>query len=188
MIPAVFPAEIGKITFAWSFFETAFEGALEALGAANSVPEDKWRGWSFRRRRTMFWELLNKSFADCPTVLTCGETIATHGARLYLKRNLIVHGKLEMELINEGGVQLVKLRCTGRQNRRPVTESFTADQLDNLFYEIAHLMGHLNCLLTGDVGLPTSPERQKLEAFLKTNHPFGPIPRMHAPPPPTSQE
>jgi hypothetical protein len=184
LIPAEFPAEIGKVTFAWSFFETAFEGGLEAFTAAHAIPEDKWRGWSFRRRRTLFRELLGKTFGDCPNVLAYGEEIATASEPLYLKRNLVVHGRLQFEFVSGPDGQLVKLACSGRQNRRLVRESFTKDELDDLFYEIAHLMGRLNCLLTGDIGLPpTSPETPKLRAFLETNHPLGPLQRMHAPPP-----
>jgi hypothetical protein len=182
LIPAIFPAEIGKITFAWSYFETAFEGALEALAAANGVSDDKWRGFNFRRRRTLFRELLNSTFGDCVEVVRFGESIARDSEPLYLKRNLVVHGKLQVDFINDGGVQSVKLACTGRQNRRTVREAYTADELDDLFYEIAHLMGRLNQLLTADIGLPaTAPEALKLQAFLQANHPIGPALRMHAP-------
>jgi hypothetical protein len=174
MLPAVFMAPVGKVAVAWGFFEAAFDRLLAALAAAEGLPDDDWRGFSFRRRRKVFTKLMGHALNDCPSVIRLAAEIANDSQGAYSKRNLVVHGQLSIGFSVEGGAQVVRLVCVGRANRQEVRGDFTVDELDDLFYEIAHLSGRVHALASAEVGQPpSSPETQKLRALL-VGHPLHP--------------
>lgn len=170
LLPQDFFLPIANVTVAWGFFEAAFEQALAAMTMSNGIPDDDWRGFSFRRRRGLFDELLDATFPADPSVVALGRAVVRDSEPLYAKRNLVVHGRMAMEISVDNGAQIVRLQCVGRFKRKELRDAFTADQLDDLYYQIAHLHGRLAVMMDGNLGPPvTSPGTQTLQAFLTTN-------------------
>jgi hypothetical protein len=189
MLPADFVPAIGKLAVAWGFFEDAFDRFLEMLATAEGVHEDKWRGLSFRRRRKLFSKLIACALGDCPSAIQLGAEIVRDSEPAYQNRNIVVHGRLSTGFTNHDGSPIVSLVCVGRANRKEVQSDFTADQLDDMFYDIAHLSGRLHLLETGNLPLPpSSPEIPRLLAFLSTNRQPDPKLPMPQTPPRSSTE
>jgi hypothetical protein len=185
LIPAEFPALIGRVAYSWGEFEVIFEAMLAALIKADGLGEAKRRDNTFKSRRRLFKELWAKHLADdCPLATQLLDTVFAEIDANYRRRNLAVHGRMMTEF---GGANIVRLVCIGRYSGQDVVERFTADELDDLFYEIIHLNGRLNYVATGCPRMPTSPETQRLRAFLSTNHPTYPTQATLAPPPQSSR-
>ena len=185
--PQFFPA-IGKVAYAWGTFETLFENLLIAVMKASGNPNENWRRITFRKRRTLCQHKMREVLDQCPAAIADIDKALTGSESSYLKRNLVVHGKMGVRLhtSEQNGVQIAAtiLQCTGRYNGQDLMQEFTVDDLDDLYYEIAHHSGLINAVCTADLGLPqSSPETQLLRDFLSNNHPTYPNPTMLAPRP-----
>ena len=114
---------------------------------------------------------------------------------LFPKRNLLAHGHLMTEItpakLTTSGKAEAKLIAIGRLNGREVQEKFTADELDDLYYELAHLLGKIVAVSTGhrrERGM-SSQDISLLRAFLATNHPTFPnLPMQRSPLAPSRQK
>jgi hypothetical protein len=185
--PEFFPA-IGKVATAWGMFETLFDNLLIALMKGGGSTDEKWRGLSFRKRRNLCRKKMHEVLSQCPKAIADVDAALTGSESLYPKRNLIVHGRMSTcfkTSVKDGErITEISLECAGRYSGNEVREVFTADELDDLYYEIAHLCGLINSVSTASLGLPqASPEIQTLRDFLSNNHPTYPNPTRLAPPP-----
>jgi len=175
LLPPEFYPLIGKVVTIWGIFETVFDSLLEALIKANGT-SSKPMATSFRKRRSRFREEAALALADMPTILSwCNEMLDTT-EKLYVKRNLVAHGHYIFESKhNRDGAPIVSIIVTGRLNGREIKDQFTPDQLDDLYYDLAHLCGKIVAVVTPrqERGMSSS-DISKLQAFLSTNLPIPP--------------
>jgi hypothetical protein len=178
-VPPEFFTTIGLVTTSWGQFETLFDSFLMALAKANAL-DDAWRNLNFRKRRKLFRDEMAKVFATAPDIISYIEAILDDTISIYVRRNLVVHGHLTVEVstktIAGNATGTIRLLCVGRYRGREIQRSLTWDELDDLFYEIAHLNGRLNVISTAQVPSLSSSDRSLLQAFLSNNHPTYPIP------------
>ena len=73
-------------------------------------------------------------------------------ATLYWKRNVIVHGKIVMEM--GGPAREIRLNATGRHKGETVTLRLLPDELEQIFYDIAHVDGRLTQFLSESPKIP----------------------------------
>lgn len=181
-LPPAYFSEIGKVATAWGTFDTIFEAFLVALLSA-AGPQAGWKGLTFRKKRILFTDRMKIALARCPTARAQLHSVLDDIEPLYKKRNLAVHGRMltRIEVFDrDDGTKEVRTRlvCKGYYKGAEVQEVFTIDELDDLFYEIAHLNGRLNRVALGfpDHAPEASPEIQTLRDFLSNNHPTYPNP------------
>jgi hypothetical protein len=177
LLPDTFFPAIGHVVASWGHFETLFEDFLIALLKGNSRDAGHWHARPFRKRRQLFIEEARIAFEGFPLIVEYFEAIMRDSVAIYLKRNLVAHGRLSAQISPLKSE--TKLICVGNYKGQEVKETFNWDELDNLHYEIVHLSGRLQ-LAHQDASLP-SPDRSKLQAFLASNHPT--YPNSQRPPP-----
>jgi hypothetical protein len=188
VVPPEFFTTIGLVATSWGQFETLFDNFLAGLVKAHAL-DDTWRKLKFRKRRKLFRDEMAKAFAAAPAIVSYIEPILDDTDSIYVRRNLVVHGHLSVEVSTEtidgksGGT--IRLLCVGRYRGREIRQSFMWGELDDLFYEIGHLNGRLHVLSTAQVPSLSSSDRSLLQAFLSSNHPTYPIPT-NLPPQPQS--
>jgi len=185
LLPAEFMPVTGRVAVMWGHFETIFEGLLIALAKAEGLAEADWRSANFRKKRALLRELWETHLLPiCPRVTQELDAIFPDIEPLYVRRNLAVHGQMSTAFDVEDGRGVARLICVGRHRGREIRESFSSDQLDDLFYAVAHLAGRLARIAQGNPlsVRPPSPEILFLRDFLETKHPTYPNVAMPLPP------
>jgi hypothetical protein len=179
LLPDEFFPAIGKVAVMWGHLETIFEGLLTALADAEGLKEADWRFLNFRKKRTKLRELWETHLSPlCPQITQHLDLLLGELDAPYQRRNLAVHGQMMIEFGAVDGKGVAKLVCTGRYNGKQLKESFTANDLDDLFYQIANLTGRLTLIAQGHPWKfsTSTPEKSFLQDFLSKHHPTFPNP------------
>ena len=97
---------------------------------------------------------------------------------LQKKRNALLHGRIELKIIVNFDPQLgmeEKLYIHATLYRKGVSEvfEFDLDEIEQLYYDIAHLHGRINEASDLNANIEGLPLEHKLSltGFLKNNHP-----------------
>ena len=95
-------------------------------------------------------------------------------AALYWKRNIIVHGKIIMEMAY--ATRETRLIAAGKHKGKHISLRFLPDELEQLFYDISHVEGRLKQYLTDDPKIPnaSSTDVQFLQDFFQNSRPNPP--------------
>jgi hypothetical protein len=138
-LPAEFINHVGGIVIAWGMFDKAFEDFLTAILAHTGSIYKGWQFFSFEQRRGIFETEFPLCFSNAPTVMTLLSALIADSYPLQIKRNVLVHGSITLQINPERPL----LIAIGEHKKQPVTETFTTDQIDDLYYAILHLAGRM---------------------------------------------
>ena len=173
-LPDVFLPFLGQIAVLWGQFENSFEAFFQAMCSANKATED-WRHFSFEQKHKLFRKEMQSSFALYPSIILCLSEILDDAERLQIKRNVLLHGSMKLEL-----GRIATLHVIGHKKKQIIEEQYTAETLEDLCCELAHLAGRMGLLKPPlssryPLGL-ASQDRLFLQDFLMNNHPDRPNP------------
>jgi len=183
-LPPEFHTLIGRVATTWGVFEAMFENFLIALIKSRGVTNDNWRGLTFRKKRKLFNDEVDREFKTNPTIIAYITEMLDMIEPLYIKRNLAVHGRMQVRLENSLAGGKTVLICAGRYKGNDIQQEFTPDQLDDLYYDVGHLLGFLNVIsVAGPDRTFSSNDISRLQDFLANNHPTYPNPAMLPPQP-----
>lgn len=127
---------------AWGIFDSAFVGLLTAM-LRHAGTEAGYKGWehfSFDRRLALFNDELSACFSHAPDLMARLTALSADSEPLQIKRNVLVHGQIALQI---GPHEEPRLTAVGRHRGRQIIETFSTDQIDDLYYEIIHLAGRM---------------------------------------------
>jgi hypothetical protein len=164
-LPPEFLNHVGGIVIAWGMFEKSFEDFLSAMIAESGNVYKGWQFFSFEQKRGIFDET-KLCFSQCPVILASLSALMEDTKPQQIKRNVLVHGTIVLKI----EAAIPSLMATGRHKGQEVTETFTKDSIDDLYYEIIHAAGRMHQFVNPDLNpfvppLP-SPEISILQAVL----------------------
>lgn len=153
-IPETFLVLIGHAVASWSMFERDFDRLVFALLSQNATSDEgDWQLRSFRKRAGLLLQEFDKFMPhkNSPSRRFVAG-LCNDGLRLFLTRNVLVHGKIFVkvethEVVNGKLEGLLALHCIGVFRGRLVVRDFTEADLQNLRYELAHLCGRVNAFV-----------------------------------------
>jgi hypothetical protein len=175
---------IAGIVTTWGAFERDFDDLLAAVIKANGTDEPNWRFRQFNKRRTLMAAESRRLFDQHPAIRERLSSIVNDSVELQLARNILTHGKNWIKIetgepkdgVLPGRIALV---CFREYKRKPMIKEFTPDDIDRLFYDIAHLNGRLRWIIQNDEALAlSSPDRSFLQGFLNRDYQSSPIPQI----------
>ncbi len=145
VLPAEIVSYIGQITLIWGMFDNDFQEFLFAMMALTHSKDDAWTRFPFDRKDDLFRKKLSEIFRIRPAIHLLLLHILDEALALQIKRDLLVHGRIivKTERSDENGESKVTLIATGRKKRRIVEEYFTEDDIESLYYDLAHLSGKM---------------------------------------------
>ncbi len=183
-IPWEFYPIIGQITAVWGSFEVRLDLVIGWLikETGKTLNHDPTR-LNFRKRKELCKDLILLRFGASPAIPKFLTDVLSDAADLHWRRNLIVHGAISMvcEFVNVAPPRLrFMLRAEGRHNGKNLSQDYSFDNLENLYYKIAHLHGRLDFVVGREVDNPllSSQDRQTLREFAENNLPSLPTPPM----------
>lgn len=179
-IPDDFCAWVGKIAITWGLVELHIDSLIAALESETGEPPTAKRQ-NFKKRRERCKNLSKRAFASNQTVTTTINKILSDAAEVQWKRNLIMHGQLKSKLyVRDGGKINFRIEgeliIKGYHNSKEVTLYYSVNDVEHLFYTIAHICGRLEQLVTLDAVIPeiSSRDKLRLRSFLLANFPTSP--------------
>src|SRR5258708_4667818 len=146
-LPSEFLNHVGGIVIAWGMFEKSFEDLLAAMIAESGNVYKGWQFFSFEQKRGIFELEAKLCFSQCPVILASLFALMEDTKPLQIKRNVLVHGTIVLKI--EAAIPL--LMATGRHKGQEVTETFTKDSIDDLYYEILHAAGRMHQFVNPDL-------------------------------------
>ncbi len=172
-IPEEFCPHIGRIIALWSAIERMNGAFVTAFYKATSTPSEKVDN-GFRKRlakaRTLAETILP------PPVFEYFAQIFDESLVAYRHRNLLAHGTISATGTPDGAALLV---AEERISGRSITERYTLEAIEQVFYDFSHVAGKLFCLEMcpivpdSDVAkLFSPPDARLLIDFCRSNHPF----------------
>jgi hypothetical protein len=183
MLSSVLAVLIGRIVLTWSSFERQFDDLLAAILRANGTDEPNWNTRSFRRRRQLMRAEAAKFFSAHPEINGYIRNIFHDTVELQESRNFIAHGKIWIKVETgeytpagdlPGRITLIFIR---ESRGGPHKQEFTSEQLETLFYDLAHLTGRLGAIILNAESLSFSlPDRSFLQEFLNRDYRSPPTP------------
>jgi hypothetical protein len=182
---------IGLVAAHWGTFEVELNKLIAALLSAISRVEPGWERFGFKRRKTLFAELVKENLAiTFPIAAANYKAIAGNAADLYWRRNLAVHGLYRVTFPG-AGPNSPTFWAGGVHNNKSVEIPIDTNTLEKLWHDIAHLGGELRTTanLHGTAsGWPwTLPDKQILQVYLESHHPWNPNPHKRTTLPESSQ-
>lgn len=170
---------IGQIAANWSLFEQKFEEVLERLVFTNQTDDPDWRGrLRGRKRRNRLVAEAKIAFAGHPALLTYIQSLHDDAHNFATKRNTLLHGSLRHHFRGPSDNLQYWIEADGDDG----TFVFTADELEDFAYDIAHLAGRMASICSptdGDHGF-ASQDIQTLLDFEARSRPS--LPKDATPP------
>ena len=172
--PIEFLIPAGRLVLSWSSVERSMDRLIARMLIITGQSEPGWQRRNFRKRKKLFRDLVKIAFHQNSFLEPYALETMNDAATLYWKRNVIVHGKIIMEMA--GATREVRLIATGTHNGKTVSIRVLSDELEQLFYEIAHVSGRLIQLLSESPRIPgaSSQDIQFLREFLRNSRPTPP--------------
>lgn len=192
-ITADFGTGIGKVALVWASFEHEIDSFLTALVKATKYTSSTdWKRQRYAKRAELFRKSSQLAFEKAPSVLRYIDSLQGRAANLQPKRNILAHGRLKcvLEVI---GPDINNLEITAtlhaQDDRSKETLIFTAESMEGLYYDLAHLSGLTFRL--NDLNNPPEqialPDKSLLRDFLQAHHPSYSSDQTHEPPLGSSQ-
>lgn len=168
-LPPEFVSNLGGVIIAWGMFEQSFKSFLEAMIRKTGSIFSGWEYSSFERQHRIFNQELRTCFDGYPNIVEGLSRILDESLPLQIKRNVLTHGKLEINF-NNAQPQII---ARGRHKKLDFVDVFTTDSIDNFYYELIHLAGRMR-MFVSPMGLSFSPplsseEISALKDFLIKN-------------------
>lgn len=175
--PSAFPPistqmiySLGQVASFWSLFEQHFEVALERLIILNENDDEDWRERlrGKKRRKRLLIEA-RQFFAGHEVFVHFLEETIGYANRLSKARNALLHGKIIHRFRGPSNNLKFWIEVESKDGKW----SYTAEELEDLAYHIAHLAG-LMSYITADPNENeqlSSQDRQRLQDFQASNHP-----------------
>jgi hypothetical protein len=181
---------VGSVIAYWGQFEFHFSAAVGALLKHAGREEPGWDRLGFRKRRVLLRTLVKEVYGQAnPAISDAFTSVANMAGSLYWRRNLVAHGTYAFTIAamsNDG-----EFRAEGFHNGKPVSMPLNHEHLESLWHEIAHLDGALYEVLSevGEIGgyWPTLLDKEILQVYSESNHPWNPNPDKRIPPPQSSE-
>jgi len=172
--PINFLIPAGRVVLSWSGVEQSMDRLIARMLIVVGQPEPGWEHRNFRKRKKLFRDLVKIAFHDNSFLESYALEIMNDAATLYWKRNVITHGKIIMEMARS--TREIRLIATGKHNGKAVSIRVLPDELEQIFYDIAHVNGRLSQFLRGDPKIPgaSSLDIRFLRDFSQNSHPISP--------------
>jgi hypothetical protein len=157
-IPEEYAAVIGKLALTMGWLEHDLVALLATIETCNGAPSAPIPMGLGRRIKRLKMSLLGVSLAKAPSLVCYVRSLVERIEDQEWKRNFLIHGKMKAVLkarVVEGKRPEIDslLEVTARHHKRLVTETFTSDQIDDVYHEAAHLWG----LLRASIEQPECP-------------------------------
>lgn len=169
---------IGQTVLTWGSFEFLFDDLLTAILAANNTEMvSEWqRKLNFRKRHALMKKEARKLFGRRVWLHWYLSRVLKDALPLHRDRNLLVHGRLSVRVetgeVDDGELPgTAILCCAGTHRGKPIVREFSFDDIETLFYDMAHLAGRLKAFLANAAILEiSSRDRSFLQAFLDKDY------------------
>ena len=171
--PDFFPG-IGMIATAWGSIENSLDDLIRALVRGNSTEEPGWEGRGFKWRKGFALKEIRRAFPSKLTIYAYYSAKLNLASDVMWKRNLLVHGRhFGTGDRQEDGSYKLSITVIGRMKGNEVQCKFTKDDLDDLFYTLAHIDGLISAptLLNAHLQELSSEDKFELQEFLRKFHP-----------------
>ncbi|QOG17769.1 hypothetical protein [Bradyrhizobium sp. SEMIA] len=179
-IPQEFLPSIGQIATIWAQFEASFMQMLKAMVVANGTQNDPWERIFFDKKLTRFRAEADCAFRYYPLIAIHLKRITSWAEFLQPRRNLIVHGKIDLRVIVKHDDPAMEpeatlyLQISGRDTKakRDIVQLFSLSELEDLASDLAHLNGAICDFHYPNPQVPGLAWQDKLALldFLRTNH------------------
>lgn len=177
-VPDRFCAVIGRILATWGQFETHFDEFLTALLKANGTGVEA-PTVRFRDRIKRFRQEMRTALSALPGSQSVLNATLDDAVGTYDDRNLLAHGMYECEahvFQSETDIEpsaTVTLIAKGHKKRQPIEGRYSYDDLNDLYYRVAHIAGRMRgcCLPDQITELVPSEEKPPLRMFIDANFP-----------------
>lgn len=172
--PTEFLIHAGRVVLSWSGIEQSMDRLITRMLIVTDQSEPGWQRRNFRKRKKLFRDLVEIAFHQNLFLESYALETMNDAATLYWKRNVIVHGKIIMEMA--GSTREIRLIATGIHNGKTVSIRVLPDELEQIFYDIAHVDGRLTQFLSENPKIPgaSSQDKQFLQEFLRNSRPTPP--------------
>ncbi|MEV4933931.1 hypothetical protein [Sphingobium sp. LSP13-1-1.1] len=187
-IPSVLTELIGRIVVQWGAFELRMDALVQGTSTAlQREPDERWQRLPFKKRKTLFRELMREYLSRTHQPQFAGEfdKICGTAASLHWKRNVVAHGFYQMAAPESGNPDdNIQFIAHGTHNGRDVSIAIQEDVLTELWHDIAHLGGALMVSAVKIGAALTHPELVIEDKWLLQDQPQGsfqslPIPNTH---------
>jgi hypothetical protein len=170
---------VGFIVVLWGDFELKFDEVIACLNqrSTNAETTDDWRRFKFGKRRSMFLKLWRELAPSSPSIISYVERLCSDAASLHAIRNLLVHGRLHGEIVDQEYV----MHAQGTYKDKLVSARVGRDEIATLHHDISHLCGRMDFLIDPDDS-PMKPqpfssdEKALLQNLLAKVRPSPPTP------------
>ena len=169
--PTEFLISAGRVVLSWSGVEQSMDRLIARMLIVTGQSEPSWQRRNFKKRNRLFRDLVKIAFHENSFLESYALETMNDAATLYWKRNVIVHGKIIMEMASS--TRQIRLIATGIHNGKTVSIRVLPDELEQIFYDIAHVDGRLIQFLSENPKVPgaSSLDIQFLRDFSRSSHP-----------------
>lgn len=148
VLPPEFIPFLAQIAIIWGMFENGFEEILATMFRVNGQEAKAWQFFSFEQKQKLFKKEMRRIFWPYnPMIYLHLKAILDDALRLQIRRNLLLHGKIIIEVAGTDTVSDDRLRvsliATGRRKKQILIEKFNIDSIESLFCDLAHITGRI---------------------------------------------
>jgi hypothetical protein len=172
--PTEFLIPAGRVVLSWSGVEQSMDQLITRMLVITAQSEPGWQHRNFRKRKDLFRKLVKIAFDKRSFLKSYALGAMDDAATLYWKRNVLTHGKIIMEM--GGPTREIRLIATGTHNGKTVSIRMLPDELEQIFYDIAHIDGRLTQFLSESPKVPgaSSQDIQFLQDFSQSSRTTAP--------------
>ena len=136
LLPPEFIPFLAQIAIIWGMFENGFEEILATMFVANGQEAKGWQFFSFEQKQKLFKKEMKQIFWPYhPMIYLHLKLMLDDALRLQIRRNLLLHGKITIEVAGTDIVSDDRLRvsliATGRRKKQTLTEKFNIDRIES---------------------------------------------------------